>query len=398
MTCSPIPELYIEQDPIPTAMAIGMGKPIIVVSTGMLDLVDDEGLRFIIGHEVGHVLSGHAVYRTMLISLVNLAAAMEWLPIGAWGIRAIILGLNEWFRKSELSCDRAGLLCSQDPGAALRAHASMAGARNPNEMDIAAFLDQAEEYEKSGDVRDSLLKILQMSGKSHPLAALRAAELQKWAAGPEIRRDPGGKLPATVRRQNRADERGGQGCRQLVQAQLHDLRRPAGTSWWARSVPRPGPSAASQPIGCVTGGEAADRTRTRDIAGWRPRQAIRLIRSQRPRRAKRHWRSSSSGIHRRGRAQRSGTPAARRRSRPRHEEAGIALYVHAPYVLNVATTNNRIRIPSRKFLQQYLDAAAEVGATGLIVHGGHVLKNDDPAIGFDNWRKCIDGWRCAYRY
>jgi deoxyribonuclease IV len=72
------------------------------------------------------------------------------------------------------------------------------------------------------------------------------------------------------------------------------------------------------------------------------------------------------------------------------EEAGITLYVHAPYVLNVATTNNRIRIPSRKFLQQYLDAAAEVGATALIVHGGHVLKNDDPAIGFDNWRKCID--------
>jgi deoxyribonuclease IV len=73
------------------------------------------------------------------------------------------------------------------------------------------------------------------------------------------------------------------------------------------------------------------------------------------------------------------------------EEAGITLYVHAPYVLNVATTNNRIRIPSRKFLQQYLDAAAEIGAEAVIVHGGHVLKNDDPAIGFDNWRKCIDG-------
>jgi deoxyribonuclease IV len=73
------------------------------------------------------------------------------------------------------------------------------------------------------------------------------------------------------------------------------------------------------------------------------------------------------------------------------EEAGIILYVHAPYVLNVATTNNRIRIPSRKFLQQYLNAAAEVGAAAVIVHGGHLGKNDDPAIGFDNWRKCIDG-------
>ena len=71
-------------------------------------------------------------------------------------------------------------------------------------------------------------------------------------------------------------------------------------------------------------------------------------------------------------------------------EAGVTLYVHAPYVLNVATTNNRIRIPSRKFLQQHLDAAAEIGAAGLVVHGGHVLKNDDAAVGFDNWRKCIE--------
>ncbi len=72
------------------------------------------------------------------------------------------------------------------------------------------------------------------------------------------------------------------------------------------------------------------------------------------------------------------------------EQAGIALYVHAPYVLNVATTNNRIRIPSRKLLQQHLDVAAEVGARGLIVHGGHVLAKDDPEVGFDNWRKCIE--------
>ena len=72
------------------------------------------------------------------------------------------------------------------------------------------------------------------------------------------------------------------------------------------------------------------------------------------------------------------------------EAAGVALYVHAPYIVNVATTNNRIRIPSRKFLQQYVNAAAEIGAAGVIVHGGHVLKDDDPAKGFDNWRKCIE--------
>ncbi|QGN34219.1 deoxyribonuclease IV [Microlunatus sp. Gsoil 973] len=71
-------------------------------------------------------------------------------------------------------------------------------------------------------------------------------------------------------------------------------------------------------------------------------------------------------------------------------EAGITLYVHAPYVINVATSNNRIRIPSRKILQQQLDAAHEVGAAGLIVHGGHVLAKDDPGLGFENWHKCIE--------
>jgi deoxyribonuclease IV len=72
------------------------------------------------------------------------------------------------------------------------------------------------------------------------------------------------------------------------------------------------------------------------------------------------------------------------------EAAGVDLYVHAPYIVNVATTNNRIRIPSRKLLQQHVDAAAAIGAKGLIVHGGHVNKDDDPVKGFDNWRKAVE--------
>ena len=224
----PIPELYIQRDPRPNAMTIGLDKPIIVISTGTLDLVDDEGLRFVIGHEVGHVLSGHAVYRTMLLQLINIATAIQWLPIGAWGVRAIIFGLNEWFRKSELSCDRAGLLCSQDPRAALRVHASLAGAENPDEMDVAAFLDQAEEYQSTGDVRDSFIKILQISGQTHPLAAMRAAELQKWAAGPGYADILAGQLSTTLRGQGRADERRREVGRELLQGGLHHLRRSAG--------------------------------------------------------------------------------------------------------------------------------------------------------------------------
>ncbi len=71
--------------------------------------------------------------------------------------------------------------------------------------------------------------------------------------------------------------------------------------------------------------------------------------------------------------------------------AGIDLYVHAPYPINVASTNNRIRIPGRKLLQQHLLAAAEIGAKGVVVHGGHLGVDEDAQVGFDNWRKCVDG-------
>jgi deoxyribonuclease-4 len=65
----------------------------------------------------------------------------------------------------------------------------------------------------------------------------------------------------------------------------------------------------------------------------------------------------------------------------------VEVFIHAPYVINVATLNNRIRIPSRKLLLAHAKAAAAVGASGLIVHGGHVGKGEDVAVGFDNWRK-----------
>jgi deoxyribonuclease-4 len=67
--------------------------------------------------------------------------------------------------------------------------------------------------------------------------------------------------------------------------------------------------------------------------------------------------------------------------------ASVDIYIHSPYRLNVATTNNRIRIPSRKLLQQHAQAAADIGAKGLIVHGGHVDRGADLDAGFVNWRK-----------
>ncbi|GAA1950294.1 deoxyribonuclease IV [Catenulispora subtropica] len=72
------------------------------------------------------------------------------------------------------------------------------------------------------------------------------------------------------------------------------------------------------------------------------------------------------------------------------EQADLAVYVHAAYIINVASPNNRIRIPSRKLLQQTVKLAAEAGARGVVVHGGHVAASDDPDAGFENWRKAVD--------
>ncbi len=70
--------------------------------------------------------------------------------------------------------------------------------------------------------------------------------------------------------------------------------------------------------------------------------------------------------------------------------SGMPIYVHAPYIMNPANPNNRIRIPSRKTLAQTMEAAELVGAKGVIVHGGHVGDDEDIAVGYERWRKALD--------
>ncbi len=89
-----------------------------------------------------------------------------------------------------------------------------------------------------------------------------------------------------------------------------------------------------------------------------------------------------------------GDPQGWKKPVPRPDAAALAasdvdIYIHAPYLVNLASTNNKIRIPSRGILAAHAEAAATVGAQGLIVHGGHVGKDDDPAVGVENWRKAM---------
>jgi len=75
---------------------------------------------------------------------------------------------------------------------------------------------------------------------------------------------------------------------------------------------------------------------------------------------------------------------------PPVDVSGLSFFVHAPYVINVASSNNKIRIPSRKILDNHVAAATALGARGLVVHGGHVTKGEDPAVGIANWVKTLE--------
>lgn len=189
------PEIFISQSPIANAYTIGMDQPFIVLTSGLYDLMTHEELRFVVGHELGHALSGHAVYRTMMMHLMRLARSFGFMPIGGWALRAIVAALLEWQRKSELSGDRAGLLCSQDLDTAIRVEMKLAGGSRLDKLDSEAFLAQAREYERSGDMVDGVLKLLNLELQTHPFSVLRAAALTRWVDTGGYGRVMGGDYP-----------------------------------------------------------------------------------------------------------------------------------------------------------------------------------------------------------
>ncbi|MEV6926420.1 M48 family metallopeptidase [Dactylosporangium sp. NPDC051485] len=190
-----LPELFVQQDRSINGMCIGMSKPFIVVNSGAVELLDDEELRCLLGHELGHLISGHAVYRTMVMILTDWAVRLAWLPVGSIVLRAIVAALMEWWRKAELSADRAGLLACQDPAASLRLAMKLAGGGDLSEVDTTAFLEQAAEFDRAGDLRDSLIKIRMVTARSHPMPVARAAEVRAWIDSGEYQRILSGDYP-----------------------------------------------------------------------------------------------------------------------------------------------------------------------------------------------------------
>ena len=203
MDWEPRPELFVSQTPFVNAGAYGMDRPFIVINSGALKLLDDDEMRTLLGHELGHVMSGHALYVTILILILNFSFSP--LPfLAGIALLPIRIALLEWFRKSELSSDRAGLLATQDPNAAMRMYLKMAGGGDMKQMDLNAFLVQAKEYEETGGALDRIFQILNTLDRTHPFNTLRAAELQRWIEAGHYERILGGEY---TRRGPDADNR-----------------------------------------------------------------------------------------------------------------------------------------------------------------------------------------------
>jgi len=170
--------LFVSQTPIVNAGAYGMDEPFIILNSGTVKLLDDEQLSYVMGHEVGHIMSDHVLYRTMTVLLIQLASM--GFPIVGLAARAILVALLEWSRKSELSSDRAGLLAIQTPQGVMGTMLKMAGGGDSEEMNLDEFIVQAEEYRETGDVADQVFKVLNLMGQSHPFYVLRVAEIRSW--------------------------------------------------------------------------------------------------------------------------------------------------------------------------------------------------------------------------
>ncbi len=174
------PEFYVTQSPKVNAYAIGYENPFIVITSGALELLEsDDERRFLLAHELGHIMSDHMTYRTIALVIMTVGT-MAIMPVGL-ALLPFHLALLEWHRKSEFSSDRAALLAIQDKSVAQSSFMRMAGGRDFGDTSSTeAFMAQAATYETGGDGWDKLMKLFNTAFRDHPFNTVRAAELERW--------------------------------------------------------------------------------------------------------------------------------------------------------------------------------------------------------------------------
>ncbi|MBQ0153952.1 MAG: M48 family metallopeptidase [Bacteroidales bacterium] len=176
-----MPKIYTEWSYLINAFTTGFREnTMISLNTGVIDLLKEEEVRFVVGHEMGHIKSGHVLYQQMLWYFSDV---IDHIPGAGLVNLPFKLALLYWSRMAEFTADRAGLLACQDIDAALNAITKMAGVPQKYfvQTDKKNLLRQAEEFENENqDFWETTIREIAILDDSHPWLVLRAAELVKW--------------------------------------------------------------------------------------------------------------------------------------------------------------------------------------------------------------------------
>lgn len=175
------PEIYSQWGYQVNACTTGTKEDtMLILNSGAVDLLSDSQLNFVIGHEMGHIKSGHVLYHVMA-SFIGEAISM--IPLGDKLLQPIKFGLLYWSRMSEFTSDRAGMLACQDKDGALDALIKLSGMpmKYFKDIDKKAFIRQADEFENElGGMGQAMIKTISIATSSHPWVVRRVGMLIKW--------------------------------------------------------------------------------------------------------------------------------------------------------------------------------------------------------------------------
>ena len=196
-------DLYLTQFPMTNAAAIGSKKPMVVINSRCVDLFDEMEMRTVLGHEAGHILSDHVLYRTALMILLRLGIS-SFPFVATIPLMAVQLALLEWFRCAELSCDRAATLVNRDPLITCRTMMVLAGGTSARKLDLDAFIRQAGDYEDWDSGWDKINRLTNEIWLTHSYPVRRVKEIMRWVQSGEYDRIVAGQYPT---RDQQADAR-----------------------------------------------------------------------------------------------------------------------------------------------------------------------------------------------
>ena len=185
------PDLYMTQFPLANAATIGSERPVVVLNSELVRLLDDDGRRAVLAHEAGHVHSGHVLYQTALLILLRLGTSIRLPLLAGLPLLAIELALLEWFRGAELSCDRAAALVTRDPLAVCRSLMVISAGEAAADLNLDAFINQAMDYEEGSGV-EKLTRLMQDLRLTHPMPVRRVRALLDWVRAGDYDRIVGG--------------------------------------------------------------------------------------------------------------------------------------------------------------------------------------------------------------